>query len=238
MDLAIRTIKGSGTDPGNSAGGPAAPTWAPVPPTHVPIDLQRTPDDRFSGSCDLYSVEHNRITILSTDAAAHRLPSGYPLEKVVESDGSANYYERQELSSKCSRSWRKIIGRFLAVKMFGRVSDDSGNDPKIWILKEFPLHYTLWRHIKTADQRRSRQDVLLYGTTEVTNFASPYEFILHAEWLMKGKPYSPGPKPKPQCGCKYCSGRKQQVITQELRDLERDLIRYQHARTGNPSTQY
>lgn len=59
------------------------------------------------------------------------------------------------------------------------------------------------------------------GSTDVPFFASPLEFVLHAEWLMRGAHRTPDKSRAPRCACKYCDvdvrGRKQSEISRELR---------------------
>jgi Transcription-silencing protein, cryptic loci regulator Clr2 len=43
------------------------------------------------------------------------------------------------------------------------------------------------------------------GATDVPSFASPLEFVKHAEWLMRGARRTPDTRRSPRCSCKYCS---------------------------------
>jgi Transcription-silencing protein, cryptic loci regulator Clr2 len=59
------------------------------------------------------------------------------------------------------------------------------------------------------------------GSTDVPSFASPLEFVKHAEWLMRGSRRTLDTRRAPRCACKYCdytgAERKQSVISRELR---------------------
>jgi hypothetical protein len=56
----------------------------------------------------------------------------------------------------------------------------------------------------------------------VPSFASPLEFVRHAEWLMRGAHRTPDKSRAPRCECKYCDvdgrNRKQSVLSRELRE--------------------
>ena len=43
------------------------------------------------------------------------------------------------------------------------------------------------------------------GAADVPSFASPLEFVKHAEWLMRGAHRTPDSRRSPRCTCKYCS---------------------------------
>ena len=53
-------------------------------------------------------------------------------------------------------------------------------------------------------------------------FASPLEFVRHAEWLMRGAHRTPDKSRAPRCECKYCDvdgrSRKQSVLSRGLRE--------------------
>jgi hypothetical protein len=111
-----------------------------------------------------------------------------------------------------------------------------------WTLAAFPQGYELYLHKSPRPVRTRtgvpRRDFLLYGTythppsttnpltrlagsTDVPFFASPLEFVLHAEWLMRGAHRTPDKSRAPRCKCKYCDvdarNRKQSEISRELR---------------------
>jgi hypothetical protein len=112
-----------------------------------------------------------------------------------------------------------------------------------WTLAAFPQGYELYLHKSPrphAARTRTgvpRRDFLLYGTcsppsttkpltqhtgsTDVPSFASPLEFVLHAEWLMHGAHRTVDKSRAPRCKCKYCDvdvrNKKQSEISRELR---------------------
>ena len=45
-------------------------------------------------------------------------------------------------------------------------------------------------------------------------FRSPWEFILHAKWLIMGGPSNPA-----RCECTYCSGMAQEIISHHLNKI-------------------
>ena len=53
-------------------------------------------------------------------------------------------------------------------------------------------------------------------------FRSPEEFAPHAEWLAHGCPMKKNGSR--DCGCQYCSGRKQGKISKDLKDCVGDLF--------------
>lgn len=46
---------------------------------------------------------------------------------------------------------------------------------------------------------------LCAGATDVPSFASPLEFVKHAEWLTRGAHRTLDTRRSPRCSCKYCS---------------------------------
>ena len=78
-----------------------------------------------------------------------------------------------------------------------------------------PLRYV--HHSLTTQTHKTKKK----GSTDVPFFASPLEFVLHAEWLMRGAHRTPDKSRAPRCACKYCDvdvrGRKQSEISRELR---------------------
>lgn len=121
-----------------------------------------------------------------------------------------------------------------------------------WTLADFPAGYELYLHKsprpRPSPQTVPRRDFLLYGklnalpsphfthlkrekltgSTDVPFFASPLEFVLHAEWLMRGAHRTPDKSRAPRCACKYCDvdvrGRKQSAISKELRARRADVL--------------
>jgi len=47
--------------------------------------------------------------------------------------------------------------------------------------------------------------LLCAGSPDVPSFASPLEFVKHAEWLMRGADRTSDTRHYPRCSCKYCS---------------------------------
>jgi hypothetical protein len=114
-----------------------------------------------------------------------------------------------------------------------------------WTLAAFPQGYELFLHKSPPRQQgarsptASRRDFLLYGaclqtktlstttdacaegSTDVSFFSSPLEFVPHAHWLMRGARRTPDKSRAPRCRCKYCDvddrKLKQSVISHELR---------------------
>ncbi|KAI0058743.1 hypothetical protein BV25DRAFT_1829728 [Artomyces pyxidatus] len=178
------------------------------------------------------------ILITTTDASPGRIPSG--TQQMRDS------YQVQDLDSEGARHWRTIIGRHLAINLFLPTSQRP--DPN-FVLDVFPQHYSLWLKKRTHEVVRPRrgtssasqsssqqQDYFLYGSKEVIRFGSPYEFVRHAEWLMKGKPY--GPDGRPKCGCKWCSDLNQMDITKELKAAERQYVEERRIRGLNDNNLY
>ena len=70
------------------------------------------------------------------------------------------------------------------------------------------------------------------GATDVPCFASPLEFVKHAEWLMRGAHRTLDKHRFPRCKCKYChrdgSGNsanlKQSVTSRELRRVRARVL--------------
>jgi len=96
-----------------------------------------------------------------------------------------------------------------------------------WTLADFPQGYVLLLHItpRKTGSLKPRRDFFLYGATDVSSFASPLEFVKHAEWLMRGAHRTLDKHRFPRCKCKYChrdgsgdsANLKQSVISRELR---------------------
>jgi len=76
-----------------------------------------------------------------------------------------------------------------------------------WTLGDFPHGYVLLLHKtpRRTEPSKARRDFYLYGATDVPSFASPLEFVKHAEWLMRGARRTPDTHRSPRCSCKYCS---------------------------------
>ena len=70
------------------------------------------------------------------------------------------------------------------------------------------------------------------GATDVSSFASPLEFVKHAEWLMRGAHRTLDKHRFPRCKCKYChrdgsgdsANLKQSVISRELRRVRARVL--------------
>ncbi|KAN0126289.1 hypothetical protein V8E53_015212 [Lactarius tabidus] len=111
-----------------------------------------------------------------------------------------------------------------------------------WALAAFPQGYELYPTNRPARTRTGvpRRDFLLYGpievlsrhpiegpvtslygSTDVPPFASPLDFVLHAEWLMRGAHRTVDKSRAPRCKCNYCDvdvrNREQSEISRELR---------------------
>ncbi|KAI0245975.1 hypothetical protein BJV78DRAFT_1258726 [Lactifluus subvellereus] len=118
-----------------------------------------------------------------------------------------------------------------------------------WTLANFPQGYVLLMHRspRRVSPSKARRDFYLYGpfitlpllayahmsvcvcvcllfetgAPDVASFASPLEFVKHAEWLMRGAHRTLDMSRAPRCACKYCdcdgTNRKQSVISRELR---------------------
>ncbi|KAI9511938.1 hypothetical protein F5148DRAFT_184132 [Russula earlei] len=136
-----------------------------------------------------------------------------------------NYYLHVPLDHPDSHRWRTEIAKYLAPLMLGAM---MGRSP--WTLADFPQGYALLLHKSRYRTQPSqpRRDFYLYGPTDVTRFASPLEFVRHAEWLMRGAHRTLDVHRSPRCSCKYCdsdgASNKQSVISRELRRLRARVL--------------
>lgn len=66
------------------------------------------------------------------------------------------------------------------------------------------------------------------GSTDVASFASPLEFVKHAEWLMQGAHRTLDTHRSPRCRCIYCNhddgGDIQSVISRELKRVRARVL--------------
>jgi hypothetical protein len=79
-------------------------------------------------------------------------------------------------------------------------------------------HQSIW-YVRTS--LRTSPLTQYAGSTDVPPFASPLDFVLHAEWLMRGAHCTVDKSRAPQCKCNYCDvdvrNREQSEISRELR---------------------
>ncbi|KAF8266275.1 hypothetical protein EI94DRAFT_1733532 [Lactarius quietus] len=167
------------------------------------------------------ATDEGSLVFLQSDGDTSRRPTEHD---VVELDDPSllqeNYYLRIPLQHADSDRWRAEIAKYLAPIMLGAT---MGRLP--WTLADFPAGYELFLHLsprrQASSSRTPRRDFLLYGSTDVPFFASPLEFVRHAEWLMRGAHRTPDKSRAPRCQCKYCDvdgkNRKQSEISRELR---------------------
>lgn len=108
-------------------------------------------------------------------------------------------------------------------------------DTRQYMLSDFPEYYKLYtRYTRRAGHIRCRQTflmgtfrfsltficILFYAgamTLRCSKFRSAKEFVLHAQWLANGRPRNC--KGGASCQCRYCSGRQQLLISNELYNL-------------------
>ncbi|KAI9439509.1 hypothetical protein H4582DRAFT_2074806 [Lactarius indigo] len=175
------------------------------------------------------ATDQGELVFLLTDGDNSRRPTEHDiLETDEETPLRDNYYLRIPLEHRDSVRWRDEIAKFLAPLMLGVT---MGNLP--WTLSAFPTDYELFLHISPRPQGRGsapRRDFLLYGSTDAPFFASPLEFVRHAEWLMRGAHRTLDRNRAPQCQCKYCDvddrNRKQSVISRELKTRRADVLKH------------
>lgn len=167
------------------------------------------------------ATDEGELLFLLTDGDNSRRPTEHDIvEPDEESMLQDNYYVRIPLEHPDSHRWRAEIAKYLAPLVLGPT---MGRLP--WTLAAFPQGYELYLHKSPRPVRTRtgvpRRDFLLYGSTDVPFFASPLEFVLHAEWLMRGAHRTPDKSRAPRCKCKYCDvdarNRKQSEISRELR---------------------
>ncbi|EIN09715.1 hypothetical protein PUNSTDRAFT_143178 [Punctularia strigosozonata HHB-11173 SS5] len=133
-------------------------------------------------------------------------------ERIVNADNEVYYYEPCEGNDDASRTrlkhWYHLIGSFLAKEVVNK--DGFHFDRNICYLYAFPEGYKLYLR-KKGHKDAPRIDPVLFGHS--STFRSPAEFFMHAKWLAEGRPVKSNGRP--DCGCKYCSGTKQSVISQQ-----------------------
>ncbi|KAH9986067.1 hypothetical protein BJV77DRAFT_87089 [Russula vinacea] len=130
------------------------------------------------------ATNEGELVFLLTDGDSNRRPTEHDILEPEEESGTLrqNYYLRIPLDHSDSHRWRDEIAKYLAPLVLGtsmgRIS---------WTLADFPQGYGLFLHItpNRAGCSKPRRDFYLYGSTEVPSFASPREFVKHAEWLMQ-----------------------------------------------------
>lgn len=60
------------------------------------------------------------------------------------------------------------------------------------------------------------------GVRQPNYFDSPFEFVLHAAWLMRGAPLNPGGSRR--CDCNHCGTRGQETISHDLKNKRRTIL--------------
>lgn len=174
------------------------------------------------------ATDEGELVFLLTDGDDSRRPTEHDvIEPDEESSLRDNYYLRIPLEHPDSHRWRAEIARYLAPFVLGATMGRL-----TWTLAAFPPGYELFLHKSPRPHGRSsssssssspasRRDFYLYGSTDVPCFASPLEFVRHAEWLMRGAHRTPDKSRAPRCECKYCDVdgrcRKQSIISRELK---------------------
>jgi len=171
------------------------------------------------------ATDEGELVFLLSDGDGSRRPTEHDIIEPEEEDHTLrqNYYLRIPLDHPDSHRWRIEIAKYLAPLI---LNTTMGRLP--WTLADFPQGYILLLHKSPPPRRRvsssssvPRRDFYLYGATDVATFASPLEFVKHAEWLMRGAHRTLDTRRAPRCACKYCdyngAERRQSVISRELR---------------------
>ncbi|ETW83660.1 hypothetical protein HETIRDRAFT_457799 [Heterobasidion irregulare TC 32-1] len=225
--------------PGASASSSSAPTarpqargayrqkhtWGQVPPHTHSEPPKETPRRHGGFTCvsPYYEVRGNKITLRVSDGDRTNVPPAEPY--VVGTDGRVCSFERVWPSEWPAKMWKRKIGRYLA-----RVVFERGQEPgeHIWALWKWPEGYTLWvkktSKLGAGEDHDVRRDYYLYGSLSprCRYFSSPKEFVLHAEWLMKGMPRDG--RNGPLCRCEYCSGRSQTELNDTILDVKHAFL--------------
>jgi len=172
------------------------------------------------------ATNEGELVFLLSDGDSSRRPTEHDILEPEEESGTLrhNYYLRIPLDHPDSQRWRAEIAKYLAPLVLGTT---MGHLP--WTLADFPQDYVLLLHISPRRARPSskpRRDFYLYGATDVPSFASPLEFVKHAEWLMRGAHRTLDARRSPRCACKYCdvdsaqgAQQKQSAISRKLRSV-------------------
>ncbi|KAH9970642.1 hypothetical protein BGW80DRAFT_1329066 [Lactifluus volemus] len=155
------------------------------------------------------ATDEGELVFLLSDGDGSRRPTEHD---IIEPEEEEN-----------SHRWRTEIAKYLAPLIL--IVPTMGRLP--WTLADFPQGYVLLLHKSPRPRRRvssssvPRRDFYLYGATDVATFASPLEFVKHAEWLMRGAHRTLDTRRAPRCACTYCdyngAERRQSVISRELR---------------------
>jgi len=150
------------------------------------------------------ATDEGELVFLVSDGDSSRRPTEHVILEPEEENGTLqqNYYLRIPLDHPDSHRWRTEIAKYLAPLVLGTM---MGTLP--WTLADFPQGYVLLLHKspRRAEPSKARRDFYLYGATDVPSFASPFEFVKHAEWLMRGAHRTLDTRRSPRCPCKYCS---------------------------------
>ncbi|KAH9992204.1 hypothetical protein BJV74DRAFT_401932 [Russula compacta] len=168
------------------------------------------------------ATDEGKLVFLVSDGDSSRRPTEHDILEPEEEDGTLrqNYYLRVPLDDPDSHRWRAEIAKYLAPLV---LSTRMGRLP--WTLADFPQGYILLLHKSPRRARPSsnlpRRDFYLYGATDVPSFASPLEFVRHAEWLMRGAHRTLDTRRSPRCTCKYCDASTTTTTTTTTRKSTR-----------------
>jgi len=150
------------------------------------------------------ATDEGELVFLVSDGDSSRRPTEHNILEPEEENRTLqqNYYLRIPLDHPDSHRWRTEIAKYLAPLVLGTT---MGTLP--WTLADFPQGYALLLHKspRRTEPSKARRDFYLYGAQDVPSFASPLEFVKHAEWLMRGADRTSDTRHSPRCSCKYCS---------------------------------
>ncbi|KAI0289760.1 hypothetical protein BC826DRAFT_592786 [Russula brevipes] len=153
------------------------------------------------------ATDEGELVFLLSDGDTSRRPTEHDILEPDEEGESGtlrqNYYVRVPLDDPDSHRWRAEIAKYLAPLVLGTT---MGRLP--WTLADFPQGYILLLHKsprRAQPSSKLRRDFYLYGSTDVPNFASPLEFVKHAEWLTRGAHRTLDAHRAPRCACKYAT---------------------------------
>ncbi|KAI0260467.1 hypothetical protein BC834DRAFT_547767 [Gloeopeniophorella convolvens] len=169
------------------------------------------------------ATDDGKLIFRLSDGDASRRPTEHDI--LDEEDGTLlrhNYYLTIPLDHTDSHRWRQEIAKYLAPLML-----DASMGHTTWTLSDFPEGYILLLHKAPYRRERTkmRRDFYLYGAEDVPCFASPLEFVRHAEWLMRGGHRTLDDRRAPRCECKYCAERPQKEITNELKERRKEVLK-------------
>ncbi|KAF8497638.1 hypothetical protein JB92DRAFT_3146639 [Gautieria morchelliformis] len=172
-----------------------------------------------------YSVNDNVITLFCSDGDGAFRPTPSELNPARREDGTINYFRECKGDDETLKLWKCKIGTFLAESVLHLPRGRK------YYLSSLPRGYGLFVHVK-GDKDDPRHDSYLRGSSTVTAFRSPAEFIFHAKWILLGcpkpihkKPQASSPleeelfgDPLPEeytdrCACKYCAKISQSYIS-------------------------